>query len=102
MENYKCLQCSKNLFNPLNMKYHMKICSGIKLFSCPKCEQYFESEFSYNRHILSCGKIICDICKLPFINSKAFEYHKSQSHAKTESLNVNIYCCRLCDFKYYL
>ena len=100
MEAYKCLQCHKNLFNSLNMKYHFEICSGNKIFSCPKCERIWDSEFSYNRHILFCGKIIFHICKLPFINSTAFEYHKAQNHSKTDSsLLLNIYCCRLCDFK---
>ena len=100
METYKCLQCHKNVFNSLNMKYHMQICLGNQLFCCPMCEQYFESHYLYNRHILYCGKIICDICNLPFINSKAFKYHREQNHSKTDSsLVLNIYCCRLCDFK---
>ena len=100
MEAYKCLQCNKNLFNSLNMKYHLQICGRKKLFNCLKCGQHWDSEFSYKKHILICGRIICDICKLPFINSKAFEYHKMQKHTENdESVVLKIYCCHLCNFK---
>ena len=100
MEAFQCTKCFKNLFNALNLKYHMKICSKIKRFYCPKCELELESQSTFNRHVVKCGKFICTKCHIPFLNAKYLNYHMNHSCRKTDNPVVSkVYSCRLCNFR---
>ena len=96
-----CHKCNRNFFNDLNLKYHLKYCQKFhdKSYYCLHCEQTWSTSNAYNTHFKFCGKFICKLCNIPFLTSRALDYHIANKHFPDgKKDNRKKFSCRSCKF----
>lgn len=84
-DSYQCDICQKKFKSQQNLKRHLKIHDGTKLF-CPSCTQYFDSEEKLNKHKIDkhSYNLLCSFC------GKTFNKRQNMNeHIKAHEINNN-------------
>lgn len=99
VEKKYCKLCDNSFTTKENIKRHMRIHHGEKLFSCDGCEKVFKMKAAYDKHL---GKhdieetlLVCEICERTFNNNHGFNVHlrvhsEGQPFTQKGSLNVHM------------
>ena len=95
----KCGKCGSEMYNEKNLIHHLKFCGITQPNNiCKLCDDAFHSSDELSNHLLTCGRFICHYCNIPFIHTKALDYHIQSSHRRKENIrkNSNAYKCSIC------
>ena len=95
----KCEKCGNEMYTHKNLSHHLKFCGITQPNNvCKLCDEAFYSSDELSTHLLTCGRFICRYCNIPFIHTKALDYHIQSSHRREENLRKNRhgYKCSIC------
>ena len=75
---------------------HEKICTfNSKNKNCVTCDKLFYSYDELYKHSRTCGKYMCFQCDVPFLSTKALDYHILTRHRNAE-VKKKSYKCTIC------
>ena len=99
VSSWKCEKCGNEMYNEKNLQHHLLFC-GITQpnFVCKLCDDAFYSPDELSSHLLICSRFICRYCNIPFIHTKALDYHIKNTHTKKkmEKNKISTYKCSIC------
>ena len=80
-----------------NLAKHEKICTFNykNEKKCVTCDKIFYSYDNLFKHSRTCGKFVCFQCDVPFLSTKAMDYHILTRHRHLESPKKT-YKCAIC------
>ena len=95
----KCEKCGNEMYNQNNLKHHLLFCGITQAnFVCKLCDDAFYSPDELSTHLLTCSRFICRYCNIPFIHTKALDYHIKNTHRnpKIDEKKISAYKCSIC------
>ena len=108
-----CEICNSDLINLHNLEHHRQFCGthyGYKAEKSylkekyPKCDLEFNSFPELSVHLFTCGKFMCFLCGIPFLDLQSLQWHiKSLHHGYSSTDNTGTstkplksYKCAIC------
>ena len=95
--NYKCCYCNYSMLRANILAKHEKICTfnSKNKKSCVTRDKLFYSYDELFKHSRTCGKYMCFQCDVPFLSTKALDYHIISRHRNAE-VKKKSYKCAIC------
>ena len=84
--NYNRSYCNFSILRASNLTKHEKICTfhTKNKNKCVTCDRVFYACDELFKHSRTCGKFMCFQCDVPFLSTKALDYHILTRHRHVE------------------